>query len=298
MHAYKAYGLTFASELPLPGLPEGSGPPDVVIRLAPLSSQELQAKQGGGRCVWGRVFNDIQFCIEDGRVMTLDIRRPIGDDVARGYVLGGLLAILLRQRGLLVLHACAVARDGAGVSFMGESGWGKSTLAEFFCQNGYDLLTDDVLAVEMGDGARPLALPSYPQIRLRPGSGAELVDDFEALPHVNTLTAKRIRSGQRVPEHAVPLRRVYVLDPTYTTAGSVEPLSGGEAVVRLLRHSRVMHVFKDPAFTSRHLAQCGQLARAVPVARLHRVQAVEALPDLLRLVEQDLGAAQGVGAAV
>jgi hypothetical protein len=72
---------------------------------------------------------------------------------------------LLLQRGIFLLHACALAWDAGAILIAGVSGAGKSTLAAALVQQGCRLLSDDISLVTMAeDGA--IVHPGTPQIRL------------------------------------------------------------------------------------------------------------------------------------
>ena len=47
------------------------------------------------------------------------------------------------------LHGSAIAIDGKAYAIVGDSGAGKSTLASAFLNQGYQLLSDDVIAVSL-----------------------------------------------------------------------------------------------------------------------------------------------------
>ena len=285
MYSYHAYTLTIHSDLLLPGLPRGVGAPDVTISRRPIDKSELSSD---GQ-FFGKIFDDLHFLLVGGERVVLDVRKPLAEDVLRALVLGPIMGALLRQRGLLVLHACCVTRDGEAIAFLGESGWGKSTLAEFLCQRGFDLLTDDVLAVELdATTGPPRALPGYPHIRLLPETGSALLSDFEELPLFFEGGAKRLRVCSEMQRTPVPLKKLYMLNSAYAPAHSIEPLSASEVVLRLIRHTRVMHAMTAPPVLTRHLQQCSQLVGAVPASELHRKASLEALPALLDLVERDL----------
>ncbi|HET6569134.1 MAG TPA: hypothetical protein VFG50_14300, partial [Rhodothermales bacterium] len=184
--------------------------------------------------------------------------------------------------------ACCVSKDGQAIGFVGESGWGKSTLAEFFCANGYVLLNDDILAIQLGEKAQAMAVPGYPLIKLRPDSGARLRGDFEALPTLYPGTSKRMRNVESFPTHPVPLARLFLLEKEYRDRSYVEYLEPRAALVRLLAHTRVTHLFKHAPETSLHLQQCATLIRQVPILALHRVRSVDRLSELFALVEAEL----------
>ena len=289
MYSYSAYTLTIHSDLELPGLPRGAGSPDVTIVRRGLSDAEFHAPSRDGLSR-GRIYNDFQFLIEDGERIVIDMNVPLREDLLGSLVLGPLLSIMLRQRGFFVVHACCVARDGEAVGFLGESGWGKSTLTEFLCQRGYSLVTDDVLAVDLTKAGRPYAVPGYPHIRLLPAAGGNLLNDFQALPLVFEGGSKRLVVRGEMPTAPIPLKKLYMLNKDYVDAHAIRPLSASEVVRRLIGHTRVMHAMTSPPVLARHLKQCSQLVNSVPVSDLQRKASLDALPALLDLVERDLRA--------
>ena len=84
----------------------------------------------------------------------------------RLYLLGSAFGALLHQRGILPLHANAVALDGQVHAFLGHPGAGKATLAAAFHDRGYRLLSDDVCAVRLDAQDRPWVEPGMPRLRL------------------------------------------------------------------------------------------------------------------------------------
>ena len=88
--------------------------------------------------------------------------------------LNQVLPLALSRQGRLVLHASAVAFDGIGVAFTGESGRGKSTLAASFATTGARFLTDDGLQLDWLDGQCQI-MPSHPSVRLWEDSQESLV---------------------------------------------------------------------------------------------------------------------------
>src|SRR5438270_8353143 len=76
------------------------------------------------------------------------------------YLLGPVLAFVLRRRGTLALHASAVALGGRAVAIAAAPGGGKSTTAAAFAERGASILTEDVLPIEWRDG-EPWARGGY-----------------------------------------------------------------------------------------------------------------------------------------
>jgi hypothetical protein len=64
-----------------------------------------------------------------------------------------LIEYLAQERGLIV-HACGINDGGGGMLFVGESGAGKSTIANLWCQNnGITILSDDRIILRKKNGA-------------------------------------------------------------------------------------------------------------------------------------------------
>lgn len=294
MHTYSIYGLCLHSDVPFKDLPAGGEVPDITIKRVKLNQSELAAGERTGQRVTGRFYHepvksDVLFEIKDGHSIALDPLIPIEPDVLRGLLTGIFMSVLLRQRGYLVLHASAVAKEGEAIAFMGNSGWGKSTLAEYFYQQGYELLTDDVLVLDVReDRENVVALPGHRFIRLREHAGREFVDSFESLPRVNSYTTKRVRTVEYGPVRPVPLRKLYVLQNAAAQAPSVEPLGGRTALLHLLTHARSKDLLTAPEFQSALLKQGEALLERVPAALLHRRRGLDTFAELKEVIEEDL----------
>ena len=100
---------------------------------------------------------------------------------AATYLLGPVLGLLLRFRGITCLHASAVAIGGSVIAFVGAEGAGKSTTAAAFARAGYAAVSDDVVALVERDGDFFVS-PSYPHLCLWPESVEMLYGTLDALP--------------------------------------------------------------------------------------------------------------------
>jgi hypothetical protein len=202
-------------------------------------------------------------------------------------ILGAGFALLLHQRGLLVLHASAVEIGGGVVGFLGGAGWGKSTTAAALHACGHGFVCDDVLALALNDARRPIVLPTFPQLKLWPQVIASLGDDPETLPRVHSSEDKRVRRvAGRFASAPLPLACIYVLDGGNRT--EIERLGSQEAFVELTRHSYAVHLLDATGATARHFGQCAGLANRVPVCRLRRENSLASLPRLAQAVQDHL----------
>jgi hypothetical protein len=285
MHIYTAYNLGIHSELPLPELVPSDKPADVVIRFGDLTNPQ-QKRSDGGNHLLAKIADLGMVLVKEGREIVLDPYPGVDEALIRTFLLGVIICVLLRQRGLLVLHASSVVINGSAVAFMADSGFGKSTLAECFHAHGYSILTDDVLAIQVG-GQQPLVIPGFPQIKLWPDAAASFGHVPDNLPLLNARTVKRVhRLQDGFWQQSVPLKRIYVL--ANGTHPEIVPLEQKQSFGELVRHSREMQALTAPEFLREHFQQCTTVVQQVPICSLRRQRSLAALPELVKLVENDL----------
>jgi hypothetical protein len=286
LYFYTAYGFGIHSELPLSELVAVEKVPnDITIFLRSLSSSEQAATQNATYFL-GETIDVGTFLVRNGKEIIIDPTPGVDDALLRTIVLGPIWTVLLRQRGLAVFHASAIIVNNGAVAFLGGSGWGKSTLAEAFYARGYGIVTDDVMAVRIGESP-PQVFPSYPSVKLFPDAASFLGCDASATHLVHSQTEKRAhRAALRFPQGPLPLRRIYVL--AIGECNKIEPLQSQEAFVELVRNSRAVSLLKDSDSRNGHFHQCACLVAEVPICRLKRRPALADLPEVIRLIEEDL----------
>jgi hypothetical protein len=296
--AYSAYNLCVYSEFPFPELipckptPEiTKRSPDVLICLRQIHESEAKASDGGHSFLgFLELENSIvgRFLVEFGHKIVVEPDPGIDEALIRPFILGPAFAILLRQRGLLVLHSSSIVMNGGTVGFTGHSGMGKSTLANAFYNQGYPLLTDDIMAIQV-EGKQPLTFPGYPYVKLLPDAANALGYNFETLSLIHTGVVKRnnclIQGFQQTP---LPIWRLYVLEDVQVPQNEIEVLKFQDAVVQLIRYSRATNLLLSPEFVGSHFRQCSNLVKSVSVCRLKRKRSLAGLLDLIKLVEEDI----------
>ena len=125
----------------------------------------------------------------DGRIATGWAAPGVSLGTVEHLYLNQVLPLALSRQGLLLLHASAVAFDGIGVVFAGESGRGKSTLAASFATTGARFLTDDGLQLDWLDGQCQIT-PSHPSVRLWEDSQEALIPQATDLAPAVEYTTK------------------------------------------------------------------------------------------------------------
>ena len=293
MHVYQAFGLTIHSEVALPQLLLGSGPPDITIRREEITDEVFRTHHDGGGTVAGDFPGYLRFVAAEGRELMFDPVPGVPEEVFRVFLLGLTLSALLRQRGLLVLHGSCVTDGEHAISFVGDCGWGKSTTAEYFRQRGYALLSDDISAIDL-EPPIPVVRSGFPLVKLRQQAAEWFEPDPSSLPLLHSQTDRRVRrSDERFCRESQPLARVYLLEPKHVALSGVAPLPGRTAMLEMIRHTQFANGFTHPKYATLQLEQCSELLRRVPVRRLHRPYGMEALPEIFDVVERDLAADVG-----
>ncbi|HEV8396916.1 MAG TPA: hypothetical protein VGQ37_21690 [Vicinamibacterales bacterium] len=194
---------------------------------------------------------------------------PLTEVDAATYLLGPVLAFIMRLRGLVPLHASGVAIDGRAVLFAGSPGAGKSSTAAAFASLGFPVLSDDVVPMQPL-AAGTLAWPGYPRLSLW-GDAAEALFGDECLPPYSATYTKQYLDlgGVRRPFQSTPLPVgvVFVLDAAGDADPGIRPLAPRDAVVALLRHTFGTYLI-DMGLRAREFEVLAGMVAAVPVWRL------------------------------
>ncbi len=294
---HSLYGLRIAANIPVPALPIQceSGQIDIRIHLkeqyqsAPVFSAasgdffyissksepddecvlRVAMLDGGG---FGFFYSDgARFAVDPrGREVWADWPDDYTLEDACTYLVGPVIAFVLRLRGIVCLHASAMAVDGRAICLMGCSGAGKSTTAAAFAQLGYPVLSDDVTSLD-DQGSRFLVQPGYPRINLWPDSVRILFGAEEALPHITPTWGKRYMplDQTRFQATPLPLGAVYVLgehEPGLT-APIVEELSANEAFITMVSNTYVNYLL-NAEMRSREFGVLGRIVAELPVRRV------------------------------
>jgi hypothetical protein len=289
-HLHSAFGLVIASDLHLTELPDAAGTPDVEITLAALDDAPAPSDNlvilAEPNHVRGWIPTAGAFRVTGGREILLDPIADADERALRLVLVGPLLGVVLSQRGHFVLHASTVAIDGSAVAFYGPSGRGKSTLTAALTKSGYPLIADDMTVICVRDGVHQVQ-PGFPRVKLWPDSANALVNDAEELPLIHPDRTKRSLSvASHFHSDPLPLVRCYLMEDG--EAESVREMAPTEAILSLVTSTYQAHWMQDTGASGANLLQCGALVRSGIVRALRRRRSFEALPDVIRFIEEDV----------
>ena len=208
------------------------------------------------------------------------------------YLLGPVLGLLLRFRGVTCLHASAVAFGDRAVAFVGNEGAGKSTTAAALARKGCAVLSDDVVALSEHEGSF-FVHPAYPYLCLWPESVESLYGSADALPPLSVNDDKRRllleKRELKFEERSLPLTAIYILgERRGDSAPVVEDMPVQKAFMTLVANTFATNVL-DASLRAKEFEVLGRLVPRVPVRQLHAHSDAARIEDFCRLICEDVG---------
>ncbi|MFC3093296.1 hypothetical protein DRW07_03620 [Alteromonas sediminis] len=193
------------------------------------------------------------------------------------------LALWLELNGVMCLHGNALSKGERTIIVLAPSGTGKSTLSGALMQQGFTLLTDDMVALYEENRAGQTeygVYPSWPIMRLWPNSIEHVLNANESTTHKNEAFKKvhdkfekrivPINTKQQEQQHNKKkvtdiflLKRVdNVSDPGHFT---VTPLPGGEAVMALMQNTILGEVYRPLNLEQQRMLSLAKMAEGMKV---------------------------------
>ena len=315
---YHVFGLALESSQPIPCLEPllTAGSPDLVVHLladeplpdrGPVTDHHYSSaasNDAGDPLLIVRRSADRQtysFQYEDGtRFLICEPTSevfahwpaPLTVEDTTTYLLGPILAFVLRLKGRVCLHASAVAAGTGAVAFVGPSGAGKSTLAAALVGHGVRVVSEDVVPLRL-DAGRVLVDPGGPLIRLWQPSVHSLFGAPDAMPLLTPNWDKRFQplstlSGNFMPS-SCPLRAIYVLAPRQPAQAKavISPLAGRDALMALVLNTYANRIL-DPGMRAQEFKLLGEVLATTPVRTLQFGDDFRFLPAVCADLMQDI----------
>jgi hypothetical protein len=238
---------------------------------------------------------DIDYVLSrDGAQLWVRWSKGVPDGHVFSYLLGPIMGFVLRVRGVVCLHASAVAVNRRAVVFVGDRGTGKSTTAMAMGRLGYPIMSDDIVPICQYAGVL-YAQPGYPSVRLRPESLSMLSNLKPELPPLPKAEGDRrlhfefMSGGYQFQSDPLPIGGVYLLADRKSEphAPHVEPVSPLDSIMGLVANTYATR-FLDTSMRAEELKELSQLVRRVPVRKIHSRRECFRLAMLCRMIVEDL----------
>lgn len=183
------------------------------------------------------------------------------DSSMTDLLLGPVLVLALALQGRWCLHGGAVIHQGAAIVFLGQSGFGKSTITAWLSARlaAMTRLADDVVPVTMNGALH--SLPPFPQVNL---PAAQQYSDPDP----------------------IAVTQIYVLRPGSDGTSAAHALSARAAALALARHTLSARLFPD-SLLEQHLLFCAQVAESTHVSTLEYPHTQRSLETLKEIIARD-----------
>jgi hypothetical protein len=296
---YLIGGITLVSEIPLPELPliqqQSATQHPVHLRLGPVPNLLPGAVELDPYCFATptqyllNIQGIARYLVNEGQEIVID-----PDDTApaldvRAYLLGSIFVVLCQQRGLLPLHASAIAGRSGVVAFLANSGQGKSTLAAHFAQRGFRVLADDICLIDATQPGSAMVIPTAPWLKLWRSSLENLGRGAEGLDRVFSEDDKyRLPLAPTfMPE---PILKLVFLEGNEVSSVTtdIEEVPRIQAVPLLMNLTHHSYLLEATGQQEKNFLRCGRVlsqARAYRLVRpwglMHLESTVDALENLL-----------------
>lgn len=298
---YRLCGFTVRSEIPLPELPAMTGDSaaatvDLDIRFGPVPERLDDAdhvyprfETAGSDRLLVKATDIARFLLRASGDVTVDPWGAYVEKDVRSVLLASVMGGFFHMRGLYPLHASAVRFGNGVVAFAGASGIGKSTLAAFLGERGYQVFTDDICVVDPGEaGAVPHVRPSFARLRLWPESmdalGIPLTEENR-----NTVRWRKFHHHLPAAAAALPLRAVVLPVAAASGAPHLVPVPGSGAMARMLQNT---YRAEYARFLGLHQASFGAaaaIAAQTPIFELVRRRDFNQMEEVVAVLETAFG---------
>jgi hypothetical protein len=322
---YRAYGLSLAANQAIPGLlPESAdtkdaklidlqiwfeciptwlesylASPQTIRYVSPYLDENGQPALivwllGDGAFYHLQYAEDVDFILNrDGTLLWIRWSQAVDEIDVFSYLLGPVMGFILRVRGVVSLHASAVAVNQRAAVFIGDAGVGKSTTAMAMGRLGYPIVSDDIVPIYENAGVT-YAQPGYPRVRLRQSSLPWLSvvnPDLPPLPEVkgqSRLHFELIQSGYQFQSDPLPIGALYLLAErdADSRAPRVESVSLSDGMMGIVANTYATR-FLDTSMRAREFQELSRLVNQVTVRKLYPHQELSHLGSLCDVILGD-----------
>lgn len=282
--AYHAFDLTIVSDFDLPLSERTVSKSNVDVSI---SKGVAGTENRKGPSVHFDGVATVQIVDESTLIVEPDAEM---DSSLQPFLLHNCLGWVLHRRGKAIFHAGAVSVDGTCVAFLGQSGVGKSSTVAAMYDQGYPVVSGDVLAVDQS-GNTPSVIPSFPRLRIPSDTRSVMKESHQPANAAKTTSSNWLDVTDGFAHETLPIRAIYLLEePGGIDSPEIRHLESTDPrpVENLLRHSLHYSVLRESDSVERHFQQCTQLAQDVSFRRLKRPNELKALEEVVDTVVDDV----------
>jgi hypothetical protein len=296
---YRAFGLVFRSVIEHPGFVplEGEWEPDCHIsfgnvpRKLPQPEAEGAAYEASGRRFLLKIENVGRYLVEDGNRITIEKMPGATLRETIVFLWASAMAVLLHQRGVVIVHGSAIRTAKGAVIFSGPSGSGKSTLASVFTlKHGAGMISDDISAIAINSDGLAVVLPGYPLMKLWRDSADQLGYTWDHDKRIRDNVNKMIVDTRgKFVDQETPLRQVYLLSYKNEGPVTITEVSGFKKMELMVgKVFRKNYLKANESATSEIFKAFSGILPRIRVCTLERLHGIAELNTTVQCIEEDL----------
>lgn len=284
--SYQVYGLKVLSEIECKEVVriEKQSHYDVVIEIG-IVSDEIKEQIATGRIssytnasMWFHIVGVATYWIQNGEKVTIELCEGADIPMAKQYLLGSCLGMIMLQRNMIAIHGGTIVFDGSGVIFTGLRGAGKSTITSALREAGYLFVADDVSSVDVNNPH--MIHPGFPQQKLCKDAALTLgynLEDYKTLMS-DTQMKYLIPVHDSFVYEQVPLKAIVELQEDDSIQGiEVEKLKGQDRLMTIYRNIYRIEMKQIAGVDPEYFKKCVAIAKDIPVYRIKRQKGVMTL---------------------
>ena len=225
----------------------------------------------------------VSFHVSQIYYRTLDNHTKIR--TVRHILFNQVIPMVLNHRGIEVLHASSVLISNEAVVFVGNGGYGKSTLAASLMKQDYPLISDDAVPLLLEDNKVGTA-SGPPEINLWIRAiqllNIDSQNDFSNRKQLVTLSKEHHCAGK------FPIKCIYFLRPSSETQEiKLIPISEQEVLIELIRAAHRLDI-TDKKMLQRQFNTLRQVAKLIPSKTLYYPASIPEPLELSSVVLSDI----------
>ncbi|MEI6434357.1 MAG: hypothetical protein WCP32_05890 [Bacteroidota bacterium] len=296
---YKAFGLIFKSCIEHPEFfaEVATSEPDCLISFGPVPHNLNKPDAVGGVYQFQgqkfilRIEHVGRYLIENGDKITIEKLPGATDRETIVFLWASAVAVLLHQRGKLIVHGSSVMLGENAIIFSGSSGSGKSTIASTFATHkGAMIISDDISAISINSSGLPVVLPGYPVMKLWRDSsdklGLEWDDSRLIRERVNKMM---VNINDKFLRHAVPLRQLYLLSYKNNGPVAIHEVNGYKKLELLTEKIfRKKFLKKQESGNVDIFTEASKILPKIRICTLQRLHGIVRLDETIEMIEKDL----------
>ena len=266
---------------------------DVLIEVHPVSSEIHEKIEDGwysnyrNESMWFHIPQVATYWMQDGNYISIELCPNVDIKMAKQYLLGSCLGMIMLQRNMIAIHGGTIVFNGKGIVFTGDRGAGKSTITSALRLKGYPFVADDVSSVEVGQ--RHFIHPGFPQQKLCQDAMHQLgykLDEFKTLMSDTQMKylipARESFVYDKVPLHGIV--ELKVVDDIHEI--QVELLKGQEKLMTIYNNIYRIEMKRFAGVNPEYFKKCVEIAKEIPVYRIYRPKGVMTVDAQIKWLEE------------